>query len=230
MKALIADDDADLRALIAFTLTQGGFEVCSAADGDAAVRLFDAETPELLLVDINMPVLDGLQVCREIRRRSNVPIMVLTVRDQEEDLVTAFDSGADDYVRKPFSPRTLLARVRALMRRSDPTSSPLLEVGPVKLDFEQHTFQVEHGKEIHLTPLELRAMHLLMTSAGRTVTADRLLMHVWNRNTARERRILKQLIYRLRHKLEQNPAAPDLLQTTPGAGYKLAPPGWNGKT
>jgi DNA-binding response OmpR family regulator len=155
MKALVADDDADLRALIAFTLAQGGFEVCSAADGAATLRCFNIEAPGLLVVDINMPELDGLQVCREIRRRSNVPIIVLTV---------------------------------------------------------------------HLTPLELKTMQLLMATAGRTVTADRLLIHVRNRSTARERRILKQLIYRLRRKLELDPATPELLQTTPGAGYKLMIP------
>jgi len=221
MKALVADDDADLRALIAFTLTQGGFEVRSAENGAATLRMFEAEAPSLLLLDINMPELDGLHVCREIRRRSNVPIMMLTVRDQEDDLVAAFDSGADDYVRKPFSPRTLLARARALVRRAEPLHLTSVEAGGARLDLERHSFQFGAAPEIHLTPLELRAMHLLMSSPGRTVTAERMLMHVWNRSTTRERRILKQLIYRLRLKLELDPTTPEILQTTPGAGYRL---------
>lgn len=221
MKILIADDDADLRALIGFTLTQGGFEVCSAEDGAGALQLFERENPSLLLLDFNMPEPNGLEVCREVRRRSTVPIMMLTVRDQEDDLVAALDSGADDYVRKPFSPRALLARVRALARRSEPVEGGALEYGIARLDLEQHTFRIGAEVEIHLTPLELKALQLLMMSGGRTVTAERLLMHVWGRATARERRTLKQLIYRLRHKLEREPTAPEILQTTPGAGYKL---------
>jgi len=221
MKALVADDDSDLRALIAFTLTQGGFEVRSAENGETALRLFEIEPPSLLLLDLNMPAIDGLQVCREVRRQSNVPIMVLTVRDREDDLIAAFESGADDYVRKPFSPRTLLARARALVRRAEPVHAPRIEAGNATLDLERHTFRLGESRETHLTPLELKAMQLLVSSAGRTVTAERMLMHVWNRSTARERRTLKQLIYRLRMKLELDPASPEILQTTPGAGYKL---------
>ena len=221
MKILVADDDADLRALIGFTLTQAGFDVCTAGDGPAALQAFERETPDFILLDINMPEPDGVAVCREIRTQSRVPIMMLTVRDQEDDLVAAFDSGADDYVRKPFSPRALLARIRALARRSEPLSASTLSAGSLRLDIEQHTLQIDTAAALRLTPLELKALHLLMTSPGRTVTAERLLMHVWGRNTFRERRTLKQLVYRLRQKLEQDPATPNVLVTTPGAGYKL---------
>jgi len=221
MKILVADDDADLRALIGFTLSQAGFDVCTASDGSAALRAFERETPDFVLLDINMPEPDGLTVCREIRSHSQVPIMMLTVRDQEDDLVAAFDSGADDYVRKPFSPRSLLARVRALVRRSEPLSASSISAGSLRLDLEQHTLQIGDTVPLRLTPLELKALHLLMTSPGRTVTAERLLMHVWGRNSSRERRTLKQLVYRLRQKLEAESAAPSVLVTTPGAGYKL---------
>jgi DNA-binding response OmpR family regulator len=221
MKILVADDDADLRALLGFTLTQAGFEVHTAADGPSALSAFEKETPDFLLLDVNMPEPNGLDVCREIRRRSTVPIMMLTVRDQEEDLIAAFDCGADDYVRKPFSPRALLARVRALARRSEPVNPGSIAAGNLRLDLEQHILYPATGEPIRLTPLELKALQLLMTTPGRTVTPERLLIHVWGRATDRERRTLKQLVYRLRHKLERDPSLPEVLQTTPGAGYKL---------
>ena len=222
MKILVVDDDADLRALIGFTLTQAGFDVCTAIDGDSALQMFQRDAPDFILLDINMPGANGLEVCREIRARSTVPIMMLTVRDQEDDLVAAFDSGADDYVRKPFSPRALLARVRALARRAEPLSTGTLSAGSLLLDIKQHTLQIGvSAAPIRLTPLELKALNLLMTTPGRTVIAEKLLTQIWGRATARERRTLKQLIYRLRQKLERDASAPDLLQTTPGAGYKL---------
>lgn len=222
MKVLVADDDDDLRALIGFTLTQAGFDVCTADDGLTTLQAFERETPDFILLDVNMPAPDGLAVCRQIRAHSKVPIMMLTVRDQEDDLVSALDSGADDYVRKPFSPRALLARVHALVRRAEPPTASVISAGSLQLDLEQHTLQIASDSPRRLTPLELKALHLLMTSPGRTVTAERLLLHVWGRSTARERRTLKQLVYRLRQKLEPDPASPQVLLTTPGAGYKLA--------
>jgi DNA-binding response OmpR family regulator len=221
MRILVVEDDSDLRGLIAFTLTQAGFEVNAAGDGAAALHQFATEPPDVVLLDINLPRLDGFEVCRQIRTRSRVPIMMLTVRAREDDLITAFDCGADDYVHKPFSPRALLARVRALARRAEPVNVTSLSAGQLHLDLELHLLRLGESADVRLTPLELRALHLLMTSPGRTVTAERLLNHVWGRATSRERRTLKQLIYRLRRKLEEDPTAPQVLQTTPGAGYKL---------
>lgn len=221
MRILVADDDADLRALIGFTLMQAGFDICTAVDGESALQAFQRDSPDLVLLDINMPEPNGLKVCREIRGRSPVPIMMLTVRDVEEDLIEAFDSGADDYVHKPFSPRALLARVRALIRRSEPFDSGPVTAGQLRLDPEQRTLQFGAAVPIRLTPLELKAIQLLMITPGRTVTAEKLLLHLWGRATARERRTLKQLIYRLRHKIESDASTPEVLQTTPGAGYKL---------
>jgi DNA-binding response OmpR family regulator len=221
MRILVADDDADLRALIGFTLMQAGFDISTAADGESALQVFQRDSPGLVLLDINMPAPNGLEVCREIRSRSLVPIMILTVRDLEDDLVAAFDSGADDYVRKPFSPRALLARVRALIRRSEPFESGPLSFGNLRLDPNQHTLQLGAAEPIRLTPLEMKALQLLMITPGRTVTVEKLLIHLWGRATARERRTLKQLIYRLRNKIEIDASVPQLLQTTPGAGYKL---------
>lgn len=221
MRILVADDDADLRALIGFTLMQAGFDICTAVDGDSALQSFQQNSPDLVLLDINMPEPNGLKVCREIRGRSPVPIMMLTVRDVEEDLIEAFDSGADDYVHKPFSPRALLARVRALIRRAEPLDAAPVTAGRLRLDPEQRSLQFGAAPPIRLTPLELKAMQLLMVTPGRTVTAEKLLLHLWGRATARERRTLKQLIYRLRHKIESDASTPEVLQTTPGAGYKL---------
>jgi DNA-binding response OmpR family regulator len=221
MRILVADDDPDLRALIGFTLMQAGYDICTAVDGESALQVFQRDSPDLVLLDINMPELNGLQVCRDIRGRSPVPIMMLTVRDTEEDLIEAFDSGADDYVRKPFSPRALLARVRALIRRSEPLDAGPVTAGQLRLDLEQRTLQFGAAPPIRLTPLELKAMQLLMVTAGRTVTAEKMLLHLWGRATARERRTLKQLVYRLRQKIESDASSPEILQTTPGAGYKL---------
>lgn len=221
MRILVADDDADLRALIGFTLMQAGYDICTAIDGESALQAFQRDSPDLVLLDINMPEPNGLQVCREIRGRSPVPIMMLTVRDVEEDLIEAFDSGADDYVRKPFSPRALLARVRALIRRSEPMDAGPVTAGQLRLDPEQRTLQFGAAQPVRLTPLELKAMQLLMVTPGRTVTAEKMLLHLWGRATARERRTLKQLVYRLRQKIETDASAPEILQTTPGAGYKL---------
>lgn len=221
MRILVADDDADLRALIGFTLMQAGYDICTAVDGESALLAFQRDSPDLVLLDINMPEPNGLQVCREIRGRSPVPIMMLTVRDVEEDLIEAFDSGADDYVRKPFSPRALIARVRALIRRSEPLDAGPVTSGQLRLDPEQRSLQLGAAPAIRLTPLELKAMQLLMVTPGRTVTAEKMLLHLWGRSTARERRTLKQLVYRLRQKIETEASAPEILQTTPGSGYKL---------
>lgn len=220
MRVLVADDDGDLRALIGFTLTQAGYDVSAVGDGESALQAFQRDSPDLVLLDINMPEPNGLQVCREIRGRSPVPIMMLTVHDLEEDLVEAFDSGADDYVRKPFSPRALLARVRALLRRSEVLEGPVA-AGQLKLDPEQRTLHVAAAAPVRVTPLELKALQLLMATPGRTITAEKLLLHLWGRATARERRTLKQLVYRLRQKIERDASSPEILQTTPGAGYKL---------
>jgi DNA-binding response OmpR family regulator len=220
-RILVADDDSDLRGLIAFTLSQAGYDVQTAQDGATALASFERERPDLLLLDINMPPPNGLEVCRTIRSHSLLPIMMLTVRDHEDDLIAAFECGVDDYLSKPFSPRVLLARVRALLRRAEPLSPGTVVVGDVTLDLEQHVLAVPDRPPLHITPLEVKALHLLIMTSGRTVTPERLLNHIWGRSGERERRTLKQLIYRLRLKLEADPAKPQWLQTTPGAGYRF---------
>jgi len=220
MKVLVADDDADLRELIAFTLGQAGYLVVKAADGPAAVQRFEAESADLVVLDINMPGLSGFQVCEAIRARSRVPVMMLTVRGEEEDLVRALGLGADDYLTKPFSPRTLLARVKALLRRAGMESTAPLAAGRLALDLDEHTVRIGHGEAVQLTKLELRLLQTLLVSAGRTVSSDRLLVQVWGHRSGGDRQLLKQLVHRLRQKIESDPAAPVLLRTA-AAGYKL---------
>jgi DNA-binding response OmpR family regulator len=221
MKILSADDDKDLLALIAFTLSQAGYLVIKASDGPSAIRAFDAEAPDLVILDINMPGASGFQVCEAVRSKSRVPVMMLTVRGEEEDLVKALELGADDYLSKPFSPRTLLARVKALLRRAGLENATPMAAGRVSLNVEEHTVQIGAQDPVRVTKLELRLLQMLVANAGHTVSSDRLLMQVWGHKGAGDRQLLKQLVHRLRQKLELDPAAPQMLQTVAGAGYKL---------
>jgi DNA-binding response OmpR family regulator len=220
MKVLVVDDDADLRDLISFTLAQAGYLVIKAADGGAAVRSFTEESPDLVVLDINMPGMSGFEVCEAIRARSRVPVMMLTVRGEEADLVRALGLGADDYLTKPFSPRTLLARIQALLRRAGLEPAAPLAAGRVALDLAEYTVRIGNGAAVRLTKLELRLLQMLLASAGRPVSSDRLLVQVWGHRSGGDRQLLKQLVHRLRQKIEADPAAPALLRTA-AAGYKL---------
>ena len=220
MKVLVADDDADLRELIAFTLAQAGYLAVKAHDGPSAVRLFTEESPDLVVLDINMPGLSGFQVCEAIRARSRVPVMMLTVRGEEEDLVRALGLGADDYLTKPFSPRTLVARIRALLRRAGMENTAPVAAGRVALDLTEHTVRIGSGEAVRLTKLELRLLQMLLANAGHTVSSERLLVQVWGHRSGGDRQLLKQLVHRLRQKIEADPAA---VRSSAGAaaGYKL---------
>jgi DNA-binding response OmpR family regulator len=221
MKVLIADDDRDLLGLIAFTLTQAGYLVVKATDGPGAIHAFEGESPDIVVLDINMPGASGFRVCEAIRAKSRVPIMMLTVRGEEEDLVRALELGADDYHTKPFSPRTLIARIKALLRRAGIEGTAPLAAGRVALDVQEHTVRISGGAPVRLTKLELRLLQMLLANAGRTVTSDRLLIQVWGHRNSGDRQLLKQLVHRLRQKIEADPAVPQLLQTSAGTGYKL---------
>ena len=222
MKILVADDDPDLLDLVAYALGQAGYLVVKAADGLAAIKMFEAELPDIAILDINMPGASGFDVCSAIRARSAMPVMMLTARGEEQDLVRALDLGADDYLTKPFSPRTLLARVKALLRRAriEHSAEPL-SVGRVTLDAENSAVQVDSRAPVALTKLEFRLMQALLAQAGRAVNSDRLLVLVWGHRGAGDRQLLKQLVHRLRQKIEANPGVPQLLQTAAVSGYKL---------
>lgn len=221
MKILIADDDHDLLELVGFALSQAGFVTVKAVDGRTALDSFEREGPDLVVLDINMPRASGFEVCAQIRTRSNVPIMMLTARGEEEDVVRALELGADDYLTKPFSPRTLLARIRAVLRRTGVEATSPTAAGRIKVDADEHTVQIGDASPVILTKLELRLLQALLARAGHSVSAERLLMHVWGRRNSGDRQLLKQLVHRLRQKIERNPAEPEVLQTAAGSGYKL---------
>jgi DNA-binding response OmpR family regulator len=223
VKLLVVDDDPELLPLVAFALRQGGYLVVEAPSGEAALAAFASERPDLVVLDVNLPGIDGFEVCRRIRETSRVPILMLTVRADEEDVVRGLDLGADDYLGKPFSPRTLLARVRALLRRGGQEAPRALARGDLALDEERHTLRVGDRPELVLAPLELRLVHFLLANAGRTVTPERLLRHLWGGSATADREHLKQLVYRLRQKVEPDPGSPRYLLTDPGAGYRLVP-------
>lgn len=220
MKILLVDQEAELSALLAFTLGQSGYESCMASDRAGALQLLELESPDLALLD-HTPFLDGIELCGELRRRSRLPIMILDAHEREDDLLAAFDAGADDYLRKPFSPRVLIARVKGLLRRVDSAPVKVITVGQVVLDVEEHALRIGSDGPVRLTPLEFTAIHLLLSTPGRTVTAARMLTQLWGTDSGRKQRMLKQLIYRLRQKIEMDPAAPRLIVTTPHAGYRF---------
>lgn len=225
MKILVVDDDADLLALVAFALSQAGYVVVKATDVASALRLFAAEAPDLAILDINLPGGSGFDICAAVRRDSKIPVMMLTARGEEEDLVRALDLGADDYLTKPFSPRTLLARVRALLRRAGVEPGGAMTAGTFRLDLEAHTLRLGEAVPLKLTKLETRLMQILLANAGHVVGTERLLTHVWGQRGSGDRQLLKQLVHRLRQKIEEDPAEPRYLRTESGAGYRLVTSG-----
>jgi DNA-binding response OmpR family regulator len=220
MKVVIANADAELSASIGFSLRQAGHDVEVTQDASQVLTLFNPDSIDLLLLDMNLAAPGAIELCRTIRGMSTVPIMILAARDSEDDLVAAFEAGTDGYVRKPFSPRALVARVRALARRAQPLIRGAIRVGALQLDLEQHRLHIGADAQICLTPLELKALQVLVSTPGRTVPSETLLLRLWGQKSGRERHTLKQLVYRLRTKLEAAGAV-GLLQTTPGSGYRL---------
>ena len=223
MKVLVVDDDFELRSIVGFALRQGGFLVLEAGDGAAALAAISAEQPALIVLDLNLPGGDGLTLLPGLRQLTASPVLVLSVRSAEEDVVRALDLGADDYLTKPFSPRTLLARIRALLRRAGVERPEPLVAGDLALDLERRTARIAGAEPVHLTPLELRLLQLLVASAGETVYIERLLVHIWGARGAGERQLLKQLVHRLRQKIEPEPAVPRYLVTAAGEGYRFEP-------
>jgi len=221
MKILVVDDDPDLLALVGFALNQSGFAVIKATSVASANQAFASEAPDLAILDINLPDGTGFEICESIRRRSRIPVMMLTARGEEEDLVRALDLGADDYLTKPFSPRTLLARVRALLRRAGLEAGGAMSAGLLHLDLEAHALQIGAAAPVKLTKLETRLLQILIANAGHVVGTERLLTHVWGHRGSGDRQLLKQLVHRLRQKIEDDPTAPQYLRTEAGAGYKL---------
>ena len=225
MRLLLVDDDRDLVEVLTYVLQREGFSVVAAFDGEGAWRQFQSEQPSLVILDINMPGIDGLEVCRRIREASTVPVVMLTARADEVDIIRALGLGADDYVTKPFSPRQLIARVKAVLRRaaavpvSVPPSEPEeLRSGVLHLDLRTRTM-TRRGEVIHLTPLEYKIMVFLLRNQGRVLGSAAIVEHVWGYVGSGNEDLVKVHVHRLRQKIEDDPQSPMHVRTVPGAGY-----------
>ncbi len=232
MKAMVVDDDRVLADLVAFALRREGFDVIQAHDGEAALRRWTEEQPDLVVLDVNLPKLDGFAVCRRIRSQADIPssglhtaIIMLTVRSEEDDLVHGLEVGADDYIAKPFSPRQLVARAQAVLRRTGRAPAPTLrQTGQLTLDPSRREVRVaqlhDEGNPVALTPLECRLLDYLMANAGRVLTTESIIDHVWGPEGG-DRDMVRQLIRRLRAKIEPDPTRPTFIETVAGLGYGL---------
>jgi DNA-binding response OmpR family regulator len=222
MKALIVDDDLVLADLVAFTLRREGFQVIQARDGEAALRRWADEEPDIIVLDVNMPKLDGFAVCRRIRAQADTPIILLTVRGDEDDIVRGLELGADDYIPKPFSPRQLVARIQAVLRRAGMTPTPATrQAGELTLDPGRRELRIGEGDPISLTPLENRLLEYLMLNAGHVLTHGAIIDHVWGPEGA-DLDMLRQVVHRLRNKIEPDSSEPVYIETVPGLGYGLS--------
>ncbi len=222
-----ADDDPQLLRLVMRNLQLEGYDVLMASDGLQALELIEAHQPDLVLLDVMMPKMDGFTVCQRVREFSSVPVIMLTARGQEQDKVRGLDIGADDYLTKPFSVDELLARVRAVLRRAQFLANDrnaevqTTTIGDLTIDFTQHLVTMA-GREVTLTPTEYRIISYLAQNAGRVVTQDLLLEHVWGAEYIGESHMLQVNINRLRRKLEADPTRPHYILTKVGIGYLLS--------
>ena len=219
MKALVVDDDRVLADVVAFTLRREGFEVLLSYDGETGFQRWQDEQPDLVILDVNMPRLDGFEVCRRIRAQSDTPILLLTVRGEEDDIVSGLEIGADDYIVKPFSPRQLVARAKAILRRvGGPPRPTEIRVGNLLLMPGKREAVRGHDAPISLTHLENRLLEYLMLNAGQVLTFDAIIDHVWG-PAAADRDMVRQLVHRLRMKIEPDSSEPMYIDTVPGLGY-----------
>jgi DNA-binding response OmpR family regulator len=222
-----ADDDPQLLRLVTRNLQLEGFEVVAAMDGQEALDAISTHTPDVVLLDVMMPRMDGFTVTQRVREFSAVPIIIVTARGQDQDKIRGLDLGADDYLTKPFSVDELLARVRAVLRRSQFTASEsgqglrsTVQMGDLSMDYAQHLVALR-GQELPLTPIEYRIIAYLAQNAGRVITQDLLLEHVWGPEYVGESHMLQVNINRLRRKIEDDPAHPHYIQTKVGVGYLM---------
>lgn len=223
-RILVVEDEESLSEAIAFLLSKEGFEVEIASTGPAAIEKFELNGADLILLDLMLPGLSGTEVCRQIRTKSSVPIIMLTAKDSEIDKVVGLELGADDYVTKPYSSRELIARIRAVLRRGEMLESNtevgILTVGPVRLDIDRHMITV-NGLPVSLPLKEFELLEFLMRNAGRVLTRMQLIDRVWGSDYVGDTKTLDVHIKRLRAKIEKDPANPEFIQTVRGMGYKM---------
>jgi two-component system KDP operon response regulator KdpE len=221
---LVVDDEPQIRRVMRSTLSAQGYVITEAKTGEEALELMRKERPDLILLDVNMPGMGGLEACREIRRTSDAPIIMLTVRNAERDKVAALDAGADDYVVKPFGIEELLARIRAALRRFAPADAiPPFVSKDLSIDFESRLVNVR-GTAVHLTPKEYDVLKYLVGNQGKPLTHRRLLQAVWGPDYGNETENLRVVINQLRKKIEVDPARPKYIVTEPWVGYRFQSP------
>jgi DNA-binding response OmpR family regulator len=224
---LIVDDEPHVLKLVKANLESSGYKILAATDGEQAVRMVESEIPDLAVLDIMLPKMDGYAACRRIREFSAVPIIMLTARSAQVDLVHGFEVGADDYLTKPFSATELLVRVQAVLRRSKWPEEVItrqgFKTGPIEIDFAQHLVSV-NGEPVKLTPTEYRLLAYLASNANRVIVHRELLRAVWGPEYGDETEYLRVYMRYLRQKLESDPSNPRYLLTQPGAGYRLHQP------
>jgi len=219
--ALVIDDEPQMRRLLRVTLEGNGYRVCDVATGHEGVLQAAQSRPEVILLDLGLPDLDGLEVLKRIREWSRVPVLILSVRDREQDKITALDNGADDYVTKPFNTGELLARLRAAMRRIQPQGADaVFRGGDLEMDLAARVVR-KGGKDVKLTPTEYSLLRLFVTHRGKVLTHRQLLTEVWGPNATNDTHFLRVHIAHLRDKIESNPARPEMLITESGVGYRF---------
>ena len=222
-RILVVDDDVALAEMIGIVLESEGFEVSYQADGLKAVPTFREVQPDLVLLDLMLPGMDGVQICEIIRQESDVPVIMLTAKSDTKDVVTGLEAGADDYVAKPFKPKELLARVRARLRRSDEAESPKLRVADIEIDVAGHEV-TRDGEQIQLTPLEFDLLVALARRPQQVFSRETLLEQVWGYRHAADTRLVNVHVQRLRSKVERDPDHPEVVLTVRGVGYRAGSP------
>ena len=224
-KILVVEDEASFSDALSYLLGREGFDVSVADTGDGAIAEFDRHGADLILIDLMLPGLSGTEVCRQIRQRSNVPVIMLTAKDSEVDKVVGLELGADDYVTKPYSTRELVARIRAVLRRqgedfTDTVPDGVLTAGPVRMDIERHIVNV-NGDQVQLPLKEFELLEFLIRNSGRVLTRSQLIDRVWGSDYFGDTKTLDVHVKRLRAKVEVDPANPLYIQTVRGLGYKF---------
>ncbi len=222
-KILIVDDEKTLVKTLTYNLEKDGYQVISAYDGEEALNKVESDNPDLIILDLMLPGVDGFEVCRRVRKNMDLPIIMLTAKGDDIDKILGLELGADDYLTKPFNPRELLARVKAILRRSEPQGSSLkniLKIQDLQVDLYQHKVRVK-GEEIDLTSKEFALLNLMASNPGRVYSREQLLEQIWGYNYYGDARTVDVHIRHLREKIESDPSNPRYVLTVWGTGYKF---------